>query len=238
MLHLLLLESAIELVPSRLTALKDVQSYAGKRGKKPDEVLLDQSYHGRVMTRLPNHEKRGRPDITFLTLLSVLETPLCKEGLLSVYIHLQDGRIIEVNPEVRLPRNYDRFIGLMEQLLVEGQVPPRGEPLLTISRSNLEGLLDDLKGDDSVSILAEEEGEKITFRRLKAMIPEDSSKPVIFGVGAFPHGDLTRETLGLFDEAVRLDTEIMMAWHVSSMMLWLYSEQVAVADSRFESTPL
>jgi len=238
MLHLLLLESAIELVPSRLTALKDVQSYAGKRGKKPDEVLLDQSYHGRVMTRLPNHEKRGRPDITFLTLLSVLETPLCKEGLLSVYIHLQDGRIIEVNPEVRLPRNYDRFIGLMEQLLVEGQVPPRGEPLLTITRSNLEGLLDDLKGDDSVAILAEEEGEKITPRRLKAMIPEDSSKPVIFGVGAFPHGDLTRETLGLFDEAVRLDTEIMMAWHVSSMMLWLYSEQIAVADSRFESTPL
>ncbi|MBS3793295.1 MAG: 16S rRNA methyltransferase [Candidatus Thorarchaeota archaeon] len=238
MLHLLLLESAIELVPSRLTALKDVQSYAGKRGKKPDEVLLDQSYHGRVMTRLPNHEKRGRPDITFLTLLSVLETPLCKEGLLSVYIHLQDGRIIEVNPEVRLPRNYDRFIGLMEQLLVEGQVPPTGEPLLTITRSNLEGLLDDLKGDDSVSILAEEEGERITLRRLKAMIPEDSSKPVIFGVGAFPHGDLTRETLGLFDETVRLDTETMMAWHVSSMMLWLYSEQVAVADSRFESTPL
>ncbi|MBD3158560.1 MAG: 16S rRNA methyltransferase [Candidatus Lokiarchaeota archaeon] len=238
MLHLILLESAIELVPGRLTALKDVQSYAGKRGKKPDEVLLDQSYHGRVMTRLPNHEKRGRPDITFLTLISVLETPLCKEGLLSVYIHLQDGRIIEVNPEVRLPRNYDRFIGLMEQLLVEGQVPPRGDPLLRITQLDLEGLLADLKGDSSMSILAEEEGTKITPRRLKAMIPEDSSKSVIFGVGAFPHGDLARETVELFDEVVRLDMDVMMAWHVSSMMLWLYSEHVAVADRRFGSTPL
>lgn len=234
MLHLILLESAIELVPSRLTALKDVQSYAGTRGKKPDEVLLDQSYHGRVMTRLPNHEKRGRPDITFLTLLSVLETPLCKEGLLSVHIHLQDGRVIEVDPSVRLPRNYDRFIGLMEQLLVKGQVPPKGNPLLRITRSSIEENLRDFRGDGSISIVAEEGGEQMTSERLKAMIPENPPKSVIFGVGAFPHGDLTQETLQLFDTKISLDTDVMMAWHVCSMMLWFYSQRIGLAQRRLE----
>lgn len=238
MLHLILLESAIEIVPSRLTALKDVQSYAGKRGKKPDEVLLDQSYHGRVMTRLPNHEKRGRPDITFLTLLSVLETPLCKEGLLSVHIHLQDGRIIEVDPSVRLPRNYDRFIGLMEQLLVEGQVPPKGDPLMRITDSTLEELLNNLKQDGSLSLVAEESGEQATPGQLNAMIPDDPAKSVTFGAGAFPHGDLTEETLRLFDTVVRLDTDVMMAWHVCSLMLWFYSQQIGVAKQRFAEFPL
>ncbi|MHA1288609.1 MAG: 16S rRNA methyltransferase, partial [Candidatus Thorarchaeota archaeon] len=99
MLHMILLECAMELVPSEISALKQIQKHAARRGKKSIELLLDQSHHGREMTRLEDGLQRGRPDIVFHSLMSILETPLCKSGNLTVHLHLQDGRIIEVNPE-------------------------------------------------------------------------------------------------------------------------------------------
>ncbi|MFW9961388.1 MAG: 16S rRNA methyltransferase, partial [Candidatus Thorarchaeota archaeon] len=123
---MILLECALELVPSEISSFKDVQKQAGRKGKKPNEILLDQTHHGRAMTKLDKSDRRGRPDIIFHSLVTLLETPLCREGLLRVYLHLQDKRVVEINPEVRLPRNYDRFVGLMEQLLIEKRVPVEG----------------------------------------------------------------------------------------------------------------
>jgi rRNA small subunit pseudouridine methyltransferase Nep1 len=34
-----------------------------------------------------------------------------------VYIHTHKGILIEVNPQTRMPRTFDRFAGLMVQLL-------------------------------------------------------------------------------------------------------------------------
>ena len=82
MLHIILLDCALELVPSEISSMKQIQKHATRRDKKTTEILLDQSHHGRAMTKLSDYERRGRPDITFLSLMSILETPLCKEGLL------------------------------------------------------------------------------------------------------------------------------------------------------------
>ncbi|MHA2377484.1 MAG: hypothetical protein ACXAB9_15110 [Candidatus Thorarchaeota archaeon] len=73
--------------------------------------------------------------------MTLLESPLCKAGQLSIHLHIQDGRVIKVNPDVRLPRNYDRFVGLIEQLLLRGRVPPEGEPLLQVIELDLSDLL-------------------------------------------------------------------------------------------------
>ena len=56
--------------------------------------------------KLNNWRKRGRPDIVHLCLLEALESPLNKNKILSVYVHTYDNKIIYINPEVRLPRNY------------------------------------------------------------------------------------------------------------------------------------
>jgi rRNA small subunit pseudouridine methyltransferase Nep1 len=50
-------------------------------------------------------------------LLTLLDSPLNKAGLLQVYIHTAKGVLIEVNPHVRIPRTFKRFSGLMVQLL-------------------------------------------------------------------------------------------------------------------------
>jgi len=232
---MILLECALELIPSEISAMKQVQKHAGRRGKKPGEMLLDQSHHGREMTRLEDHLQRGRPDIVFHSLMSLLETPLCKSGNLTIHLHLQDGSIIEVNPEVRLPRNYDRYVGLIEQLLVRGQVPVEGTPLLHVTKKTLPALISDLKknGSDAMSILAIEHGSKTSIDALQSLLPQDTSIPVLVGVGAFPHGDFPNELKELFATHIELDKEVMMAWHVCAEILWIYSARIGVIKSRY-----
>jgi rRNA small subunit pseudouridine methyltransferase Nep1 len=186
------------------------------------------------MTKLSESERRGRPDITFLSLMSILETPLCKEGLLEVYLHLQDGRIVEVRSDVRLPRNYDRFVGLMEQLLSTGRVPPKGDSLLHVTDKSLSNLISSLKSE--YTIIAIKSGQKTTIEELTRLLPTDSSVPVVVGVGAYPHGMISESTIELFKHKLAFDSDVMMSWHVCSELLWAYSSSVGVFKSRFSNT--
>ena len=238
MLHIILLECALELMPREISSLKQVQKHANRRGKRSTELLLDQTHHGQSMTKLSQSERRGRPDITFLSLQSILETPLCKEGLLTVHLHLQDGRIVEIQPDVRLPRNYDRFVGLIEQLLLEGSVPPQGQPLLQITKGSLDDLISRMRSDSegALTILAIEGGAQTSVERLRRLLPQDRLTPVIVGVGAFPHGGFSEETVSMFDTHLELDREVLMAWHVCAELVWTYSLAVGVVESRYSTT--
>ncbi len=240
MLHVILLDCAIELVPLEIRSVKQIQQYASRRKKRPDTILLDQTHHGQAMLRLTGHERRGRPDIVYLSLMTLLESPLCKSGLLTIHLHLQDGRIIEVKPEVRLPRNYDRFVGLIEQLLITGKVPPKGNPLLHILDISLDELLQKLVDghEHALRLLAAEDGIPCTPTDLESLLPADASVPVILGVGAFPHGDITPSVVSLFTKAICLDSEVMMAWHVCAEALWTYTNRIDVINKRFSSSGL
>lgn len=239
MLHVILLDCALELIPSEMTGLKEIQQTAARRKKKPGSILLDQAYHGRSMIRLKDSERRGRPDIVYLCLMTLLETPLCKAGLLTVHLHLADGTIIQVSPEVRLPRNYDRFTGLMEQLLERGRVPLEGEPLMRVTGRSLKDLIDGLKGGaERQCILAVERGRQTSMTQLGELLPKDSPVPVVVGIGAFPHGDLSDETKSLFGTHIELDPETMMAWHVCGEIVWAYSWKVEVTGGRYQRNTL
>ena len=49
--------------------------------------------------------------------MTLLDSPLNKAGLLRVYVHTSNNVLIEINPKTRIPRTYNRFAGLMVQLL-------------------------------------------------------------------------------------------------------------------------
>jgi rRNA small subunit pseudouridine methyltransferase Nep1 len=236
MLHIILLEAALELVPSGISSLKSIQQHANKRKKKPTELLLDQSHHGRDMARLADGARRARPDIPFFCLQSILETPLCKSGLVTIHIHTQEGKVIEVRKDVRLPRNYDRFVGLMEQLLVVGRVPPKGESLLRVLSIDLATLLSDLQKDAALTVLAVEGGKRVSMEELLQMLPEDSETPLIIGIGAFPHGDFQQTVKDSFTTSIELDSEVMMAWHVCSEFLWMYSLKHRIISKRYSES--
>jgi rRNA small subunit pseudouridine methyltransferase Nep1 len=58
-----------------------------------------------------------RPDIVHQCLLMLLDSPLNRAGLLRVFIHTRDNVLIDIHPQTRIPRTYDRFAGLFVQLL-------------------------------------------------------------------------------------------------------------------------
>lgn len=190
-LKLILAEAALETVPREIWGHPAVYKHARRRGKPPSSILLDRSIHHHAMKRLPNAEKRGRPDIVHVALLEALSSPLNKEGLLEVYIHTLNDYVIFVDPSTRIPRNYNRFTGLMEQLFQEGQVPPQGRPLLWIKPMTLKRLLEEINA--SYVILLAEDGETKRVREIAAEALENAPNAAII-VGAFPHGDFTPET--------------------------------------------
>lgn len=61
-------------------------------------------------------ESQSNP-ISQQCLLTLLDSPVNKAGLLQIYIATAKGVLIEVSPTVRIPRTFKRFAGLMVQLL-------------------------------------------------------------------------------------------------------------------------
>jgi rRNA small subunit pseudouridine methyltransferase Nep1 len=119
LLNFILAESALELVPREIWKQPAVVSDSRRRERSPGETLLDRSFHHSAMVKLENSEKRGRPDLVHVALLSVTGTPLYLEGDIKVYVHTQGGLVIEVEEKTRIPKSYLRFRGLMEKALVE-----------------------------------------------------------------------------------------------------------------------
>lgn len=127
---LILTDANLELVPPELRGHPAVLSIARRCGKKPGEMLFDKSLHFAAMKIFKDHHKRGRPDITHLCPLIAQSSLLNASGLLETLLHIINGEVIAVRPERRVPRNHVRLIGLMEQLLLEGHVPPQGKVML------------------------------------------------------------------------------------------------------------
>jgi hypothetical protein len=76
-------------------------------------TLLNCDDHQGILAKTGRDIADARPDITHQCLLTLLDSPLNKAGLLQVYIHTAKGTLIEVNPHVRIPRTFKRFSGLM-----------------------------------------------------------------------------------------------------------------------------
>ena len=218
MLILVFVETALETVPRELWRHPTVRESAERRRKKPGEILLDRALHHAAMKNLKDAIKRGRPDILHLSLLEALGTPLNREQLLKVYIHTYGGEVITVSPQVRLPRNYNRFVGLMEQLLLEKRVPTEGEALLTAEKKRLEQLVKEASPTSITALTSH--GEPTILKEVCSRLAAEE-KPMVF-VGTYPHGPMSGETLKLADKAVSIDPEALDAWVVTSRLLYQY----------------
>lgn len=217
-LNFILAESALELVPERIANHPSVLNYARRRKKRPTKILLDRSVHHAAMSKLPNALKRGRPDIVHLTLLNLLCSPLNRRGLLKIYVHTNQNKVIRVNRMVRLPKNYNRFVGLMEQLFEAGRVPPKGVPLLSLKDEGLPELINELRPSRVVAFTTL--GKPTTLQEVcRSMVNEPN--PAVL-VGGFPHGHFSKETLKLANEAVKVYEEALEAWVIAARIAYSY----------------
>ena len=117
-ISLIIAEASIETVPKQIASHPAVKNHAQKLGKNPREILLDRSYHHAAMLRngLESYWKRGRPDIIHFALMEALSTPLFLKSMLKVYIHTVNDKVILIGDNLRIPKSYFRFEGIMMNL--------------------------------------------------------------------------------------------------------------------------
>jgi rRNA small subunit pseudouridine methyltransferase Nep1 len=89
------------------------------KNKEGNYQLLNVDDHLHLLKKTGRETYEARPDITHQCLLTLLDSPLNKAGLLQVFIHTQKNVLIEVNPHIRIPRTFKRFAGLMGKVLIK-----------------------------------------------------------------------------------------------------------------------
>ncbi|MCS4542174.1 MAG: 16S rRNA methyltransferase [Euryarchaeota archaeon] len=229
MLTLILADSELELVPKELRDNPIIVEYSRRKKKDPSKILLDSNLHYQAMKELKDSKRRGRPDIIHITLLNALDSPLNRSGLLNVYVHTRNNEIISINQSTRLPRNYNRFVGLIEQLFEKEKVPSEN-PLLVKQNKTIEELLAELNPD--YVIVFSEDGEKISSQKL--MQEAAKCDKVVAIIGGFPHGDFLSGIKKIADKVVCIDPSPLNAWTVVNRIIFSYENAIDLAERRFE----
>ena len=164
-----------------------------KNGKNFE--LLNCDHHKGILKKNDRDIGSVRPDITHQCLLMLLDSPLNKAGLLQVYIHTEKNVLIEVNPHTRIPRTFDRFCGLMVQLLHKLSIHASNGPqkLLKVIKNPV---------TQYMPTGCKKYGTSFSSTKLVKMndlVPKD--EPVVVVIGAMAHGkievDYTEETLSI-----------------------------------------
>jgi len=230
MLTLILAESALETVPEELWNHPAVENHSKRRNKPPRSLILDRSYHHAAMRKIKDDKKRGRPDIIHFSLLEALGSPLNKEGLLKVYVHTINDYVISVASETRLPKNYNRFIGLMEQLFQFGRVPPEGNPLLILERKTLPELINIIK--PTYVIAFSRKGASLTLEKVFSRLRDEENLAAM--IGGFPAGHFSEAAMNLVDEVICIDPDMLEAWIVTSRLIYEYERAVCLPEKRIK----
>lgn len=100
--------------------------------------LLNCDDHVGYLSKKGRDPSAARPDIAHQCLMTLLDSPLNKAGLLKVYVHTATNMLIDVNPKIRIPRTFKRFSGLMVQLLHKLSIKAegtRGESVLKMVKN-------------------------------------------------------------------------------------------------------
>ncbi len=224
MLTAILADAELELVPSPLQGHPAVRTSAKKRGRSPAAILLDSSLHHPALARFPEGERRGRPDIVHLFVLLCLDSVLNAQSQLRTIVHTRNDDVIRFDAATRIPKNYPRFVGLMEDLFAKGAVP-EAKPLILLERGvSLEKLL---SGMPSPKWAFSETGEPVNLWREFAGLSED----LTVVVGGFPHGGFRSPVVKICDRVVSIHPEPLRAWTVTSEILVAYRQRPPRPDS-------
>lgn len=220
MLHLILADSELETVPPKISSNKSIDRKARRRGRQPTELLLDSNYFHEPMRKLEDSKRRGRPDIVHVCMLTALDSPLNHEGSLRFSVHTRHDKVIEVDPETRIPRSYNRFVGLMEQLFLTGKVPPES-PLLKIRDTTLAKKVKETRSKKVVTL--RKNGKRIPRKNLFQGLSRRDDFCVI--VGGFPHGDFLSDVDSFSDELIEIYPKSLEAVTAMMHIIQFYEEE-------------
>lgn len=223
---MIIADASLETIPLKVfnhQSLKKIRN----SGKKPSEILLDRSFHHFAMlaTKLEDDYKRGRPDILHIALLNALATPLYKRNSLKIFIHTFDNNVILLGNDVRIPKTYSRFEGLLLDLFKNKKIISRDEQLLLDLRPNTSfGELVKNFVHPDVIIGFSTTGK---FKNLESIASDltSYSNPCII-IGGFPKGHFSKNTESYFDKKYSISDTGLESHIIISRLLYEYEKNI------------
>jgi rRNA small subunit pseudouridine methyltransferase Nep1 len=208
LISLVIAEAALETVPNEIMRHPSVKKHAQKSGKKPTEILLDRSYHHAAMIqgRLKSEWKRGRPDIIHFALMEALSTPLFFTGMLKVYVSTINNKVIFIGENLRIPKSYFRFEGLMMNLFKDKVIKKEqcndnsnNNVLLKIyDNVTFESLIKNIVKPDKLIGLSTMGVQHTVEEIVSKNIAKNNNSHCAFVIGGFPKGHFSDNISELF----------------------------------------
>lgn len=201
-ISLVISEAALEKIPVNIIDHPSVTNHARKLGKRPSEILLDRSYHHAAMlsSNLEFAWKRGRPDLVHFALIEALSTPLFFNNLLQVYVSTISNQVVFIGENLRIPKSYPRFEGLMIDLFKKYHIREGKNATLLKLQNNvsLDSLINGTIKPLKVIGFSRTGVQSTPENIISTHISKDSCQ-CAFIIGGFPSGHFTENTKRLCD---------------------------------------
>jgi rRNA small subunit pseudouridine methyltransferase Nep1 len=217
LISLIIAEAALETVPKQIASHPAIKNQAQKLGRNPREILLDKSYHHSAMLRsgLESYWKRGRPDIIHFALMEALSTPLFLKNMLKVYVHTVKNKLIVIGDNLRIPKSYFRFEGIMINLFKEKIITsPDGDNMLLELHDNItfeQFIINGVRPDKLIGLSSD--GVKSSAEEIVSRNNIKNSNHIAFVVGGFPKGHFSEDTSRVFSYSFSIN-ELELEAHV------------------------
>jgi len=220
MIHLILAESSLELVPSELQHHPSVISHARKLGKNPSEILLDNSWHFAAMKGIENEIKRGRPDLVHFSILEATTIPLYLKNKMKLYVHTIDDKVIFFGENVHIPKSYHRFEGVIEKLYQEKSITTNNDVLLEIKEKTFHELLDEINPSKVLGFSTK--GTKSTYEKIAKEITDNTC----IVIGGFQKGHFSDSIKSKITDLYSINDESFEGHVVVARMLYEYEKTI------------
>jgi rRNA small subunit pseudouridine methyltransferase Nep1 len=154
-----------------------------KIGRK--DVLLTSEDGGFIKNNLKQDPMKYRPDILHQCLLMLLDSPLNRAGNMGIYFHTTSNVLVLVSPQCRIPRTFNRFCGLMIQLLAKRIIKsPDGTILMRVIKNPVTDYLPVGCEVKLTSFAATK------LSRPRELVPTGDLKQIAFVVGCIAKGQV------------------------------------------------
>lgn len=226
LLNLIIADASLETIPIDIYKHPSLKKNRHS-GKKPDDILLDRSLHHFAMmaTDLANHHKRGRPDILHIALVNALATPLYQNNFIKIFIHTINNDVILIGNNVRIPKSYSRFEGLILNLFKNKKIiSNEGQILLEIREHvKFDWLLREIIKADIVV------GFSTTgnYRKLESITTDliEFANPCVV-IGGFPKGYFSDDVDSCFNKKYSISNMGLESQVVISRLIYEYEKNV------------
>ena len=219
-LSLILAESSLEIIPKEIQNHPSVISHSKKLGKLPSNMLLDNSWHYSAMKGMKDENKRGRPDIVHFSVLEACSIPLYFEKKLTIYIHTLNDKVIKIGDDIRLPKSFHRFTGLIEKLFFEKRIESNGKKLLEMSDMRFSELIENINPENVVGL--SRVGKSSSFCNVAKLLTNNSC----LVIGGFQKTHFSDSIISKIDHLISIDLGSLESHVVTARILYEYEKTI------------